>query len=304
MQPLRVGTRSSPLALWQANHVADLIRRLIGPRPIQFVPIQTRGDRDAAASLTQIGGQGVFTKEIQRALLDGRVELAVHSLKDLPTEPTRDLVIAAVPPRGPICDVLVSRDRVLFDDLPQGARVATGSIRRRAQLLHRRHDLECVDIRGNVETRLAKLESEGLDALVLAEAGLMRLDRSDAITEILDPAWMLPAIGQGALGVECRENDAATRDLLVPLDDRPTRAAVTAERALLFHLGGGCQAPIGGTADVVGTKLSLRAAVLAPDGSQRIAGDIHGPIGDAAALGEKLAGELRSLGADQFLAIS
>jgi hydroxymethylbilane synthase len=304
MQPLRIGTRSSPLALWQANHVADQIRRLADARPIQFVPIQTRGDRDAAASLTQIGGQGVFTKEIQRALLDGRVDLAVHSLKDLPTEPTRDLVIAAVPPRGPICDVLVSRDKILFHDLRQGARVATGSIRRRAQMLHRRPDLECVDIRGNVETRLAKLESEGFDALVLAEAGLMRLDRSDAISEVLDPAWMLPAIGQGALAVECRENDSATRELLAPLDDRSTRAAITAERALLFHLGGGCQAPIGATADVVGAELSMRGAVLAPDGSQRISGDIRGPIGHAAALGEQLADQLRSRGADRFLALS
>jgi hydroxymethylbilane synthase len=301
MRPLRLGTRSSPLALWQAHHIADLLRKTNGSAAVEFVPIQTRGDRDSAASLMQVGGQGVFTKEIQLALLEGRVDLAVHSLKDLPSGPTPELVIAAVPARGPISDVLISRHNLNFDQLPLGASVATGSVRRRAQVLHRRPDLQCVDIRGNVESRLAKLETEGIDALILAEAGLMRLNRSGVITEILDPAWMLPAVGQGAIAVECRENDNATRELLEPLDDRPTRAAVTAERALLFHLGGGCQTPLGAAADVVGPELLLRAALLAPDGSKRIAVELRGRMTAAEALGEKLALELRSRGADELL---
>src|SRR5439155_7785507 len=208
LMPLRIGTRGSPLALWQANHVAEQLRPLISPRLVELVHVQTEGDRDQSASLAHIGGRGVFTKEIERALLDGRVDVAVHSLKDLPTQPVDGLVLAAIPPRGPAGDVLVAVGVASFDDLPRGARVATGSLRRRAQLLHRRPDLRLADIRGNVETRLRKLEEEDLDATILAEAGLKRLQLEQRITELLDPAWMLPAVGQGALGLECRTDDA------------------------------------------------------------------------------------------------
>src|SRR5436190_4066592 len=246
---LRIGTRASPLALWQANHVADRLRPLAAPRPVELVHVQTEGDRDQAASLAHIGGRGVFTKEIQRAVLDGRVDVAVHSLKDLPTGAVPGLALAAVPPRGPTGDVLVTPTPTRFDDLPRGATVATGSLRRRAQLLHRRPDLQLADIRGNVDTRLRKLREQGLDALILAAAGLERLGLGHAITERLDPAWMLPAVGQGALGLECRSDDAKTRALLAPLNDAATRCAVLAERAMLRGLGGGWQVPGGpGTA--------------------------------------------------------
>src|SRR4051812_15000219 len=266
--PLRIGTRGSPLALWQADHVADRLRPLVAPRAVELIHVQTEGDRDQSASLAHIGGRGVFTKEIERALLDGRVDVAVHSLKDLPTQPVDGLALAAVPPRGPSGDVLVATGVKRFDDLPPNARVATGSLRRRAQLLHRRPDLRLADIRGNVETRLRKLRDEGYDALVLAEAGLERLGLAGVVTEVLDPAWMLPAVGQGALGLECRSDDAETLRLLAALDDPATRAAVEAERALLFHLGGGCQVPLGALGKVLGETLALRAAVLAADGSR------------------------------------
>jgi hydroxymethylbilane synthase len=297
---LRIGTRGSPLALWQANHVADRLRPVVAPRAVELVHVPTEGDRDQSASLAHIGGRGVFTKEIERALLDGRVDVAVHSLKDLPTQPVEGLVLAAVPPRGPTGDVLVSANGIAFDALPPGARVATGSLRRRAQLLHRRPDLRLADIRGNVETRLRKLRDDGYDALVLAQAGLERLGL-DVAAEVLDPAWMLPAVGQGALGLECRSDDADTRAILARLEDPTTRRAVEAERALLYHLGGGCQVPLGALAAVVGDELTLRAAVLALDGTRRVAGEATGPAADAADVGRHLADRLRGLGAAELL---
>ncbi len=191
--PLRIGTRGSPLALWQANHVAGLLRPLASPRPVALVEIETAGDRVTDVALSQIGGDGVFTKEIQRALLAGTVDVAVHSLKDLPTAPVEGLALGAVPARGPTGDVFVSRRHSRFDLLPLGAVVATSSLRRRAQALHRRPDLQLVNIRGNVETRLRKLDEQNLDAIILAQAGLERLGLAKQITEILDPAWMLLA---------------------------------------------------------------------------------------------------------------
>ena len=207
MTPLRIGTRGSRLALWQANHVADLLRPLAAPRPVELVEIQTTGDQVRDRPLAQIGGDGLFTKEIQKALQAGAVDLAVHSLKDLPTIPVEGLCLAAVPRRGASGDAFVSLRHRGFDALPLGAVVATSSLRRRAQVLHRRPDLRLVDIRGNVETRLRKLAEQDLDALILAQAGLERLGLAEAITELLDPTWMLPAVGQGALGLECRADD-------------------------------------------------------------------------------------------------
>src|SRR5215831_17093059 len=258
MNPLRIGTRGSRLALWQANHIADCLRPLAAPRPVELVHIQTTGDIQRDAALTRIGGEGLFTKEIQRALLDGSVDVAVHSLKDLPTLVVEGLVLAAVPPRGATGDVLVSHRHADFDTLPPGAVVATSSLRRRAQVLHRRPDLRLVDIRGNVETRLRKLDEQGLDALVLAQAGLERLGLAGQITEILDPAWMLPAVGQGALGLECRADDPETLNLLQELNHLPSQRAVLAERSFLRALGGGCQVPIGALAPVNGDTLTLR----------------------------------------------
>jgi hydroxymethylbilane synthase len=301
MNSLRIGTRGSPLALWQANHIAGLLRPLAAPRPVELVQIHTTGDLQRDVSLTVIGGQGVFTKEIQRALLDGRVDLAVHSLKDLPTLPVEGLTLAAVPPRGPVGDAFVSIKHATFDALPRGATVASSSLRRRSQLLHRRPDLRLVDIRGNVDTRLRKLAEQELDAIILAQAGLQRLDLANRITERLDLAWMVPAVGQGALGLECRADDGTVQQLLARLDDAPTHAAVLAERALLRSLGGGCQVPIGGHAIVTGESLTLHGVVLTVDGTQRIADSVTGRTTEAESLGGALATQMLARGARTIL---
>jgi hydroxymethylbilane synthase len=301
MTPLRIGTRGSPLALWQARFVAERLRPLAGECPVALVEIETAGDRVRDRALSQVGGDGLFTKEIQRALLEGRVDAAVHSLKDLPTQAVPGLVLAAVPPRGAVGDALVSTRHRRFDDLPPGAVVGTSSLRRRAQALNRRPDLSLIDLRGNVETRLRKLADQGLDAIILARAGLERLGLADRITEVLDSDWMLPAVGQGALGIECREEDTTTRALLGPLDDGLTRQAVQAERSLLRALGGGCLVPVGARAVVEGERLSLRAAVLDPDGGRRVAGDLTGPAVEAEELGRRLAESLLGQGAAELL---
>jgi hydroxymethylbilane synthase len=300
--PLRIGTRGSRLALWQAHHVAALLRPLAAPRPVDLVEIQTSGDRIQDVALSQIGGVGVFTKEIQRALLAAQVDVAVHSLKDLPTLPVEGLTLAAVPPRGPSGDVFVSRNHPNFEDLSANAVVATSSLRRRAQCLHRRPDLRLVDMRGNVETRLRRLTEQNLDGLILAQAGLERLGLATAITQVLDPAWFLPAVGQGALGLECRAEDHATLDLLRQVNDLPTERAVLAERALLWALGGGCLVPIGAAATVAGETLALRGAVLSPDGTRRVAGAVSGQAAAAEELGRRLAEDLLARGARELLA--
>ncbi len=292
MIPIRIATRGSKLALWQANHVADQLRPRVAPRPVELVIIATAGDQVRDVPLAQIGGEGVFTKEIQRALLDNTADVAAHSLKDLPTVPVAGLVLAAVPERGPTGDVLVSERHRRFDDLPPGAVVATSSLRRRAQALFRRPDLNVIDIRGNVETRLRKLHESGIDALILAEAGLRRLGLDASITEILDPAWMLPAVGQGALGLECRSHDAATLALVQQLNHGPTQQAVLAERTLLRALGGGCQVPLGVRTRSEGDQLVLHAAVVSVDGRQRIEAAGRGPANDPEALGRRVAEDL------------
>src|SRR5262245_39884341 len=245
MNPLRIGTRGSALALWQANHIAERLRAALPGLSVELVEIQTGGDQVRDLPLAQIGGEGVFTKAIQQAVLAGQADVAVHSLKDLPTQPVAGLALAAVPRRGPTGDVLVSKRHRAFADLPQGATLATSSPRRQAQLRHRRPDLRLVDIRGNVETRLRKLGEQQLDGVILAQAGLERAGLGAGITEILEASWMLPAVGQGALGLECRADDDATRTIVAKLDDAATHQAVLAERALLRGLGGGCQVPIG-----------------------------------------------------------
>jgi hydroxymethylbilane synthase len=288
------------LALWQANHVADRLRPLAAPRPVELVIIATAGDQVRDVPLAQIGGEGVFTKEIQRALLGGAVDVAVHSLKDLPTIPVEGLVLVAVPERGPTGDVFVSEKHRRFDDLPRGAVLATSSLRRRAMALHRRPDLRLTDIRGNVETRLRKLHDQGLDATILAEAGLLRLGLDAAITEILDPEWMLPAVGQGALGLECRAGDRDALALVGQLDHRPTRLAVLAERAMLRALGGGCQVPMGAVCRVGGDALTLRGAVVRPDGTDRVEAEQCGPADDAEGIGRRVAEELLGRGAGKL----
>jgi hydroxymethylbilane synthase len=293
MNPLRIGTRGSALARWQAEHVAGLLRPLTAPREVELVTIQTEGDRSSNESLSVIGGLGVFTKEIQRALLAGTVDVAVHSLKDLPTETVDGLTLAAVPPRAGVSDVFVSSQYTSLDVLPVDARIATGSVRRRALLLHRWPTLTFVDIRGNVDTRLAKLDAGEVDALVLARAGLERLGLQGRITEELDPTWMVPAVGQGALGIECRADDVETLQLLRAVDNWGSRVAVMAERAFLRALGGGCQVPIGAWAYVEDNALVLGGVVAAADGSWRRDGVLADSPLNAELVGAELAERLR-----------
>jgi hydroxymethylbilane synthase len=298
---LRLGTRGSPLALWQANHVADRLRPVARPRSVELVLIETHGDRDQATALAAMGGFGVFTRAIQQALLDDRADVAVHSLKDLPTLPTDGLELVAVPPRGPVGDAFVSRKHKRFDDLPKGATVGTSSLRRRAQLLNRRPDLKLVELRGNVDTRLRKLREQGLDAIVLAEAGLDRLGLRHEIAELLDTDWMLPAVGQGAIGLECRTDDADTRRLLDAVNDPATWQRVAAERAMLYALGGGCLVPIGATSRVEDGLLTVRGMVLSPDGTRRVVATHRGPADTPLAIGQELAAMLLAEGAGELL---
>jgi len=301
MSSLRIGTRASPLALWQAHHVADSLRAALPGLTIELVEIQTIGDQVRDVPLATLGGEGVFTKAIQDALLERRVDVAVHSLKDLPTFAVAGLTLAAVPTRGPVGDVLVSPRYRRFTDLPSGARLGTGSLRRRAQILHRRPDLHLLDMRGNVETRLRKMIELNLDGIILAQAGLERLRLAEHISEILDPAWMLPAVGQGALGLECRQDDAATQAILKHIDKPATHHAVLAERAFLRGLGGGCQVPIATLSRLDGDLLTLNGVVLAPDGGERIADSIRGPMEQAEALRQQLADKVLAQGARQLL---
>jgi hydroxymethylbilane synthase len=296
-RPIRLATRGSPLARWQADHVAGLL----APKPVEFVYVRTEGDRVQDVSLSVLGGQGVFTKEVQLAVLRGDADVAVHSLKDLPTEETKGLVLAAVPPRGPTGDALISNRYARWNELPHGARVASGSMRRRALIKNRRDDITLVDLRGNVETRLQKLDDGDLDAIILAEAGLVRLRFENRIREVLDPNWFVRAVGQGALGLECRADDIDTRGALAPLDCPITHPAVLAERAFLRELGGGCQVPIAAAGHVAGNELRLHGVVLSVDGTARLDGHVSGSIGTADALGRQLADELLARGAGELL---
>ncbi|HVL12242.1 MAG TPA: hydroxymethylbilane synthase [Gemmata sp.] len=298
---LRLGTRGSPLALWQANYVAERLRPVVSPRRVELVRIETHGDRDQASALSAMGGFGVFTKAIQTAILDGRAHVAVHSLKDLPTIPEPDLELVATPPRGPTGDAFVSHKHRRFDDLPEGARVGTSSLRRRAQMLNRRPDLDLIDLRGNVDTRLRKLDEQDLDAIVLAEAGLVRLNLADRIAEILDQSWMLPAVGQGAIGLECRADDEDTKHVVEALRDPATFSRVTAERAMLYALGGGCLVPIGTTSKAADGVLTVRGAVLSPDGRRRVVATHTGPADAPLAVGQELAAMLLAEGAGELL---
>ena len=298
---LRLGTRRSPLALAQSTLVADRLRAL--GHDVELVPIVTHGDT-STAPLQVIGGTGVFVSALRDALHAGRIDLAVHSLKDLPTTPDPGLVIAAIPVREDPRDVLVARDELTLGELPAGARVGTGSPRREAQLNALGLGLEVVPVRGNVDTRLGHVADGRLDGVVLARAGLARLGRLAEVTETIDPLQMLPAPGQGALALECRADDAAVTALLAGLDDEDTRAAVTAERALLGALEAGCSAPVGALAEVVegmdGLELSLRAFVGAVDGSVDLRRSLVGGVEDPAALGTELARTLLADGAAEL----
>lgn len=306
--PLRLGTRASKLALAQSRTVADAVTARTG-RPVELVHITTTGDTNQAP-LAQIGGTGVFVNGLRDALLADEIDFAVHSLKDLPTAEPAGLVLAAVPTREDPRDALCARDNLTLGELPVGSRVGTGSPRRAAQLRALGYGLEVVAIRGNVDTRLGFVASGELDAVVLARAGLARLGRLDAATEVLDPLQMLPAPGQGALAVECRDPEswppaAEVFAALAELDDPDSRAAVTAERSLLAALEAGCSAPVGAFGEAVEgeqeMELYLRAVVLATDGSDSVRLSTTGPLVDAEMLGRKLAAEMLADGADGLM---
>ncbi len=296
---LRLGTRSSALARWQADWVAARLTEL--GIEVELVPITTQGDVKTQP-LGQIGGQGLFTKELQRALLDDTIDLAVHSLKDLPTASVDGLALAAVPARESTADVLVSNIARRIEDLPPAARIGTGSLRRKAQLLHLRPDLRVEDIRGNLDTRLRKLDEGQFDAIVLAEAGLKRLGLVERIVHVIPRSTMLPAVGQGALGIEARTDDSTTRQLLAPLDHDHAHQSVIAERSLLLALRGGCLAPVGAYGRVENGRLLLEAVVLSGDGAKRITASGDDAPAEAAALGERVADSLISQGATELIA--
>jgi hydroxymethylbilane synthase len=296
---LRLGTRASPLARWQAEWVAAELQK--HGVTVELVPITTQGDV-RTGPLGQIGGQGLFTKEIQRALLADQIDVAVHSCKDLPTEEVPGLTIAAVPVRESTSDMLVTAKADRIEDLPPTARVGTGSLRRKAQLLAVRPDLVVKDIRGNVETRLEKLDRGEFDAIVLAEAGLKRLGLENAQVHMIPRLVMLPAVGQGALAIEARTDDTVTLSLLAPLDHLESHQAVLAERALLAALRAGCLAPVGAHARIEDGQLTLDAVVLSPDGRQRLCASSSSQPTAAIELGKRVANELLDQGAAQLIA--
>ncbi|MDP4200334.1 MAG: hydroxymethylbilane synthase [Bacteroidota bacterium] len=297
-----IGSRGSDLALWQANHVRDLLLARYPGLKIDIEIIHTMGDKILDSSLSQIGGKGVFTKEIETALLDRSIDIAVHSLKDLPTAIAEDLTIAAIPERAPVEDAFLAKDpNTRLMDLPDGARIATGSLRRKAQLLSKRPDFQIIDIRGNVPTRIRKMLDSNWDGMILASAGLHRLGLTEHMVHAISVEWVLPAVGQGALGIQCRADDPKTIGLLAALDHAATRYAVTAERALLSEMGGGCQVPIGAFGRVIGDTLELTACVAALTGESVIRGSQSGPVTDAAHIGAELASILLGQGGRQIL---
>ncbi len=268
MAKLRIGSRGSQLALWQANHIAALLRERGHDVDIQI--IKTTGDKITDVALSKVGTKGMFTKEIEEALAAGEVDLAVHSLKDLPTDLMPGFDLAAVTKRQDPRDAFISVSVQRFADLPQRARVGTSSLRRQAQIKAVRPDLEIIPLRGNVDTRLRKLEAGEYQAIILAAAGLNRLGRTENIKELISPEMVCPAVGQGALGIETRAGDETMREILAFLDDQPTRLATTAERSLLRTLGGGCQVPIGAFGEVMDGQIRLTAVVARPDGGEVI----------------------------------
>ncbi|WP_375745957.1 hydroxymethylbilane synthase [Corallococcus interemptor] len=301
MKTVRIATRESPLALWQANHVASLLTRHHPGLEVTLVKMTTEGDRFLSAPLSQVGGKGLFVKEIEQALLDGRADVAVHSLKDMTSVFPDGLILAAVPVREDPRDAFCSPGGHTLAMLPAGARVGTSSLRRSCILRARRPDLEIVSLRGNVQTRLQKTRDLELSGAMLAAAGLKRLGLDHHITQVVPVAESLPAVGQGVLAIQCREADADVRALLSPLEDIPTRNAVRAERAFLAKLEGGCTVPMAGHATVEDGQVYLRGLVGRPDGSLVVRGEVKGPVPEAERLGEALADELLSRGAGDIL---
>ncbi|MBD8454173.1 hydroxymethylbilane synthase [Serratia rubidaea] len=298
---IRIATRQSPLALWQAHYVQQ---RLMDSHPglrVELVPMVTRGDIILDTPLAKVGGKGLFVKELELALLEGRADIAVHSMKDVPVEFPQGLGLVTICERDDPRDAFVSNRFESLDQLPQGSVVGTSSLRRQCQLRQRRPDLIVRDLRGNVGTRLSKLDNGEYDAIILAVAGLKRLGLEQRIRNAMSPEESLPAVGQGAVGIECRLDDEVTRTLLAPLNDEATALRVSAERAMNTRLEGGCQVPIGSYAELDGDTLWLRALVGAPDGSQMVRGERRGPAAQAQQMGVSLAEELLANGAREIL---
>jgi len=304
---LRIGTRGSPLALAQAHETSDRLIAahppLAAPGAIEIVVLKTTGDRILDRTLAEAGGKGLFTKELEEALLDGRADLAVHSMKDVPTQLPDGLEIATLLPREDPRDAFFARSGGGLADLPPGAVVGTAGLRRQAQLLERRPDLKIVPLRGNVQTRLSKLDAGEVDATLLALAGLRRLGLTERITAVLEPETMLPAVAQGAIGIEIRSNDAATRALLAPLNCAQTATRVTAERALLAALDGSCRTPIAALATLAGDALHLRVKVLSADGRRVFRAERRGTAAEAQALGADAGAEIKAQLPPDFFAL-
>ena len=298
---IRIATRKSPLALWQAEHVSARLKAAFPDLEVELVTFTTQGDKILDTPLAKIGGKGLFVKELERAILDGDADIAVHSMKDVPVELPEGLHLPVILDREDPRDAFVSNDYANFDELPQGAKLGTSSLRRQCQLRERRPDLEILDLRGNVNTRLAKLDAGDYDAIILAAAGLKRLGFEDRIRTALPPEISLPAIGQGAIGIECRENDPRINELIAILDDPDTHVCVEAERAMNKRLEGGCQVPIAGFAVLDGKQIQLSGLVGRVDGSEILRSAIFGPPQEAAEMGKALAEELLARGADEIL---
>lgn len=298
---LRIATRKSPLALWQAEHVKTRLMQAHEGLDVELVTFTTKGDKILDTPLAKIGGKGLFVKELEVALLDGRADIAAHSIKDVPMEFPEGLFLATILEREEPCDAFVSNKIDSVQKLPIGATVGTCSLRRKSQLLSKRPDLKIKDLRGNVNSRLEKLDNGDYDAIILACAGLVRLDMADRIKQRISSSWILPAVGQGAVGLEAREGDEETLNLISVLQHEDTADRVTAERALNKRLEGGCQVPIASYAMLDGDTLHLQALVGEPDGSLIIQGDVSGHRSEAEALGEKLADDLLSRGAKEIL---
>ncbi len=298
---IKIGTRGSKLALWQANWVKSALISINPSLSVDLIIIKTKGDKILDVPLAMVGGKGLFVKEIEEALLDGRIDLAVHSMKDMPAEIPHGLCIGAVPERETPNDVLISKNGLLFSELISGSRIGTSSLRRSAQLRHARPDIVILPLRGNLDTRLKKLETENMDATILAAAGVKRLNYESRITEYLDENIMLPAVGQGALCIEIRENDAEIEPIVTALDHQKTRSAVIGERAFSNCLEGGCQVPIAAYGTIEKYIYTLSGLVADIDGKTILKKTLSGPVEQSESIGVKLADSLISMGAKKIL---
>lgn len=298
---IKIGTRKSALALWQAEFIKSELQRLNPSITVELVHFNTKGDRILEKPLAEVGGKGLFTAELEAAMHAGDIDIAVHSLKDMPTELPQGLTLGAISKREVPYDALISPQYKTLDKLPEGARIGTSSLRRQAQLLHRRPDLKIEVIRGNVQTRLNKIETEGLDGVILAQAGLKRLGLDHQITQVFTADEMIPAVGQGALAIECRADDVEMLDMLSLIDDEPTRLAVEGERSFLNQLNGNCQVPMGVHGTIEKGQLTLKALIASTDGKTVYEGELSGPATKSVMLGKNLAKALYEEGGKHII---